>query len=67
MHDHHPDTNSTGRTAEPAKSTATSEPAPSEGEHSMASHSMRLMLLCCLGVPVVVLAIVLLVNLLGAR
>jgi hypothetical protein len=67
MHDHHDDTNSPGRTAEPANLAATSEPAPSGGEHAMASHSMRLMLLCCVGVPVVVLAIALLISAFGAR
>jgi hypothetical protein len=65
MHDHHPDTGRPAGAAEPANSTATPRPAPNEGEQPGASHSMGLMVLCC--VPMVLIAIALLIGAFVAR
>ena len=65
MHDHHPDTGRPAGAAEPANSTATPRPAPNEGGRPTASHSMQLMVLCC--VPMVLIAIALLMGAFGAR
>lgn len=65
MHDHHPNTDRPAGAAESANSTASPRPAPNEGEQPMASHSMGLMVLCC--VPMVLIAIALLIGAFVAR
>jgi len=65
MHNHHADATAAAKSGVPPETEPAAGPAPIEGTHSAGSHSMWLMLLCC--VPMVLIAIVLLLGSFGAR
>lgn len=65
MHEHYPDADRLGTTAEPAGVTTNPHQATNEGEHAEGSHSMWLMVLCC--APMVLIAIALLIGALAGR